>query len=59
MFKLAYTTQEAQEATGISRNKLLELKDRGYLRPLKIGNVLIWPHEDIKRFLELNKGQKF
>lgn len=54
--RLAYTTKEAVEATGMYRQLLYLYKDEGLLNPIRIGHQFVWVKKDLERFLEWAQG---
>lgn len=54
--RLAYTTKEAVEATGIYRQLLYLYRDEGLLNPAKIGRKFVWIKSDLERFLNWAQG---
>ena len=50
--KIAYTSNEAREVTGIGRTKLYELINAGKLKPAKIGTRTLLLRTDLEGMLQ-------
>ena len=55
--KIALSIEEAADYTGIGRNTLRNLVERGKLPVLKVGRKVLIKSDMLEKFMEINEGK--
>ena len=55
--KIAMAIEEASEYTGIGRNTMRNLVERGKLPVLKVGRKVLIKSDILEKFMEVNEGK--